>query len=345
MLRAAFARTNLIARASTRSYTKIAPRVVPHAADAAAIRKYFGSNSSLSKLFDRRTDFDTFTQLLADDDVIDATFDAGRCVTIHSRTNDPELVLPSKTLSVEDIETIWDGLIHTAHDRAIAPGSLNRWSALRDHTGCVVGLTMRKHTTFDIHDVLTDEMKSALPMGKSTLLFGPPGSGKTTALRAISEYLSAYARRRVIVVDESGELGGGDSLPTGIGSARRICVHPGLSHADAIDHAVRNHTPSVIIIDELMTEADAAAAMRAASRGVQLIATTHARSVADIVSNPAMVELTGGRQHAAVSDDTASQTGSKFASARTTRSVFEMAIDVAGKRVVHNFDKVVDQYL
>ena len=345
MFRTAIARTHLIARANARNYTKIAPRVIPHAADDATIAKYFGTGPTLSRLFDRRSDFDAFTQLLSDDDVIDVTLDAGRCVTIHSRTNDPELVLPSKTLSASDIETIWASLTHTAHDRAIAPGSLNRWSALRDHAGSVVGLTMRKHSTFDVHDVLTDEMKTTLPLGKSTLLFGPPGSGKTTALRAISEYMSTYARRRVIVVDESGELGGGGSLPVGIGSARRICVHPGTSHADAIDHAVRNHTPAVVIIDELLTEADAAAAMRAASRGVQLIATTHARSVADIVSNPAMVDLTGGRQHAAVSDDTAAQTGSKFASARTTNSVFGMAIDVAGKRVIHNLDKVVDQYL
>jgi len=345
MFRTAIARTQLIARASVRQYTKIAPRVVPHATDDATIQKYFGTGPTLSKLFDRRSDFDTFTQLIADDDVIDVTLDAGRCVTIHSRTNDPELVIPSKTLSVSDIETIWSGLTHTAHDRAIAPGSLNRWSALRDHAGSVVGLTMRKHTEHDIHDVLTDEMKSALPLGKSTLLFGPPGSGKTTMLRAISEYMSAYVHRRVIVVDESGELGGGGSLPVGIGSARRICVHPGTTHAEAIDHAVRNHTPDVIILDELLTEADAAAAMRAASRGIQLIATTHAKSVADIVSNPAMTELTGGRQHAAVSDDTATQTGSKFASARKTNSVFGMAIDVAGKRVIHNIDKVVDQYL
>ena len=345
MFRVAISRTHLIARANARQYTKIAPRVIPRAVDDATIAKYFGNGPTLSRLFERRTDFDTFTQLISDDDTIDVTLDTGRCVTIHSRTNDPELVLQSKTLSVSDIETIWDGLTHTAHDRAIAPGSLNRWSALRDHAGTVVGLTMRKHSTFDIHDVLTDDMKSAIPLGRSTLVFGPPGSGKTTTLRAIAEYMSTYARRRVVVVDESGELGGGGSIPTGIGSARRICVHPGTTHADAIDHAVRNHTPSVVIIDELLTEADAAAAMRAASRGVQLIATTHAKSVADLVSNPAMIELTGGRQHAAVTDDTAAQTGSKFASARTTNSVFGMAIDVAGKRVIHNFDKVVDQYL
>lgn len=98
-------------------------------------------------------------------------------------------------------------------------------------------------------------VRDILISGRSMLLLGRPGVGKTTAIREISRILSDECGRRVVVVDTSNEIGGDGDIPhPGIGSARRMQVlKPDLQHEVLIE-AVQNHTPEVVIVDEIGTE-------------------------------------------------------------------------------------------
>lgn len=57
------------------------------------------------------------------------------------------------------------------------------------------------------------------------LILGPPGVGKTTAIRDVARLLADEYGKRVVVVDTSNEIGGDGDVPhAGIGGARRMQV-------------------------------------------------------------------------------------------------------------------------
>ena len=95
--------------------------------------------------------------------------------------------------------------------------------------------------------------------------------------------LSDECKRRVVVVDTSNEIGGDGDIPhPGIGSARRMQVpKPDVQHEVLIE-AVQNHTPEVVIVDEIGTELEAGAARTISQRGVQMIATAHGHTLAGV---------------------------------------------------------------
>ena len=109
-----------------------------------------------------------------------------------------------------------------------------------------------------------------------------------------------------MIVDTSNEIGGDGDIPhPGIGRARRIQVPaPERQHAVMIE-AVENHMPEVIVIDEIGTEQEAAAARTIAERGVQLIATAHGNTLENLMLNPTLTDLVGGIQTVTLSDEEA----------------------------------------
>ena len=58
--------------------------------------------------------------------------------------------------------------------------------------------------------------------------------------------------------------------------------------------AVENHMPEVVIVDEIGTEAETAAARTIAQRGVQLVATAHGGGLSNLLKNPSLWDLVGG---------------------------------------------------
>src|SRR4029079_9883591 len=101
--------------------------------------------------------------------------------------------------------------------------------------------------------------------------------------------------KRVVIVDTSNEIAGDGDIPhPAIGQARRMQVRtPALQHAVMIE-AVENHMPEVIVIDEIGTELEAAAARTIAERGVQLVATAHGNELENLIMNPTLSDLVGG---------------------------------------------------
>ncbi len=218
----------------------------------------------------------------------------------------------------------------TADNRAGIEGTLHRVAAIRNRTGTVVGLTLRVgRSVFGTLDAIHD----LIAQGRSLLLLGPPGIGKTTRLREIARVLADEYNRRVIVIDTSNEIAGDGDIPhPGIGSARRMQVaHPDQQHRVMIE-AVENHMPEVIIVDEIGTTAETAAARTIAERGVQLIGTAHGTTLENLVLNPTLADLVGGVQTVTLSDEEARARGTqKTVSERCGPPTFDAVVEIVDR--------------
>src|SRR5207237_7563987 len=166
--------------------------------------------------------------------------------------------------------------------------------------------------------------------GKSILLLGRPGIGKTTMLRECARVLADEMKKRVVIVDTSNEIGGDGDIPhPGIGRARRMqVVTPARQHAVMIE-AVQNHVPQVIVIDEIGIELEAAAARTIAERGVQLVGTAHGSNLDNLLVNPTLNDLVGGIQTVTLSDEEARRRGTqKSVLERKAPPTFDVLIEI-----------------
>ena len=215
----------------------------------------------------------------------------------------------------------------TSDNRAGIARTLHRISCVKNRRGEIIGLTCRLGRTITgTINLIRDFVESK----KSILLLGPPGVGKTTKLREMARVLADDLNRRVIVIDTSNEIAGDGDIPhSGIGRARRMQVsRPELQHAVMIE-AVENHTPEVIIIDEIGTELEAAAARTIAERGVQLIGTAHGNALENLLKNPTLSDLVGGIQTVTLGDEEARRRGTqKTILERANKPTFEIAIEI-----------------
>ena len=257
-------------------------------------------------------------------------------------------VMPDRSATSADIEYV---TIHIGtfgkDNRAGIERTLHRISAIRNRRGSIIGLTCRVgRAVFGTIDIIRDVIES----GKSVLLLGRPGVGKTTKCREVARVLSGEFEKRVIVVDTSNEIAGDGDIPhPGIGRARRMQVPaPELQHAVMIE-AVENHMPEVIVIDEIGTEEDALAARTIAERGVQLVATAHGNTLERLLLNPTLSDIVGGIQAVTLSDEEARRRRTqKTVLERKAPPTFEVVIEIleVEKLAVHHDVAVaVDQIL
>ena len=221
-------------------------------------------------------------------------------------------------------------------NRAGIEQTLHRISAIRNRTGKIIGLTCRVgRAVFGTIGMIRDLVET----GKSILMLGRPGVGKTTALREIARVLADDLNKRVVIIDTSNEIAGdGDVAHPAIGRARRMQVaHPELQHQVMIE-AVENHMPEVIVIDEIGTELEAMAARTIAERGVQLVGTAHGNQIENLIKNPTLSDLVGGIQAVTLGDDEARRRGSqKTVLERKAPPTFEIAVEMLERQrwVVH----------
>jgi stage III sporulation protein SpoIIIAA len=233
-------------------------------------------------------------------------------------------------------------------NRAGIEQTLHRISCLRNRSGKIVGLTSRVgRAVYGTIDIILDVVRS----GKSILLLGRPGVGKTTMLREVARVLSSgEMRKRVVIVDTSNEIAGDGDVPhAGIGHARRMQVDvPTNQHAVMIE-AVENHMPEVIVIDEIGTEAEALAARTIAERGVQLIGTAHGIDLENLMVNPTLSDLIGGIGAVTLSDEEAKRRGTrKTVLERKAPPTFDVVIEIQERNrlAIHApVDEVIDAML
>src|SRR5574344_172762 len=267
------------------------------------------------------------------DDVIEIVLDIGRAPEIRHSGGKIE-VLGKEFVTEMDIEYITQRIPDfTTDNRSGIPGTLHRISAIRNRRGKIVGLTCR------IGRVVTGTIsciRDFVLTGKSILFLGRPGVGKTTKLREISRLVADELGKRVVIVDTSNEIAGDGDVPhPAIGKARRMQVKQPEFQKDIMIEAVENHTPEVIVVDEIGTEAEAQAARTIAERGVMLIATAHGNSLESLIKNPTLSDLVGRIQSVTLGDDEAKRRSSqKTVLEREKQPTFDIVIEILDRNTL-----------
>src|SRR5512136_2437681 len=268
------------------------------------------------------------------DNLLEIILDLGRVPT--ARYVQGEKVLINKEIARSELDHVVERIGEfDADNRAGLERTLHRISCLRNRRGHIVGLTCRVgRAVYGTVDIIQDIVES----GKSLLILGRPGVGKTTLLREAARILADL--KRVIVVDTSNEIGGDGDVPhPAVGKARRMQVREPMLQHEVMIEAVENHNPEVIVIDEIGREAEAAAARTIAERGVQLIGTAHGRTLDNLLLNPTLSDLVGGIEAVTLSDEEARRRGTqKTVLERRAPPTFDVLIEIQERQrlIVHH---------
>ena len=280
------------------------------------------------------------------DDLLEIVLDLGR--PPEARFSSGDVILDEEPVGREDLQHVVSGVGDFGGDnRAGMERTLHRISAIRNRNGSVVGITCRVgRAVFGTIKIIEDLAYG----GKNILLLGRPGVGKTTMLREVARVLADEARKRVIIVDTSNEIAGDGDIPhPAIGHARRMQVPAPTEQHGVMIEAVENHMPQVIIIDEMGTTQEAAAARTIAERGVQLVATAHGNTLDNLIMNPTLSDLIGGVQTVTLGDQEARFRGTqKTVLERKAPPTFDVVVEIQEWNEVAVHDdvaQVVDQWL
>ena len=261
------------------------------------------------------------------DNLLEIILDLGRIPT--SRFVDHEISLRESEVTRAEIDYVDERTGEfDADNRAGIERTLHRISAIRNRRTAVVGLTLRVgRAVYGTVDIIQDIIES----GKSVLILGRPGVGKTTLLREAARILAE--NKRVVIVDTSNEIGGDGDVPhPAVGKARRMQVREPMLQHEVMIEAVENHNPEVIVIDEIGRELEAAAARTIAERGVQLIGTAHGQTLDNLLLNPTLSDLVGGIEAVTLSDEEARRRGTqKTVLERRSPPTFDVLIEIQNR--------------
>lgn len=280
-------------------------------------------------------------------ELIEIVMDLGRPPeSRYALLDNPEQILRNEEVSHEDIEYVLSRIGEFDEDnRAGIARTLHRISAIKNRRDAVVGLTCRVgRAVYGTIGIIEDIITS----GKSILLLGRPGIGKTTMLREAARVLAET--KRVVIVDTSNEIGGDGDIPhPAIGRARRMQVETPNRQHEVMIEAVENHNPQVIVIDEIGRQQEAEAARTIAERGVQLIGTAHGQTLENLMANPTLSDLIGGIESVTLSDEEARRRGTqKTVLERRAPPTFDMLVEIQDRQqlLVHpDVSDAVDRLL
>ena len=113
---------------------------------------------------------------------------------------------------------------------------------------------------------------------------------------------------------------------------------------------LQNHTPDVIVVDEIGRKAEVDAARTVKQRGVRLLSTAHG-SLSSLLKNTMLKGLLGGVEMVTVGDTLAMKHGGKkLVAQRAAEPIFDVVIELGQDdyncwRVVDNTARAVDSIL
>ena len=141
---------------------------------------------------------------------------------------------------------------------------------------------------------------------KSTLIFSPPGYGKTTILRDYARQTGQRLGCNVLVFDERYELSAIDGNGKGYDLGMNCDVVRGADKLNGFANAIRVMKPDILICDELYGENDFAAIQYAVDCAIMVVASTHVsdKNILSKLPFDCFVELTGIGKQAVVYDKT-----------------------------------------
>jgi stage III sporulation protein SpoIIIAA len=201
-------------------------------------------------------------------------------------------------------------------------------------------LTLRPGRAFTQQDLsLVNDLRDYAENGKSIILLGPPGTGKTSLLRTLIETVS-QKKRVVLIEGGANEVGGASPRPHSVlgNSVIRMSVPPGGDYETVVKQAVENHGAQVIVFDEVNSNVQLAIAA-ALNKGVAGIVTSHASSLGEFVTNKQLSALSGGTRRVTVGDQFAadSNEGAKEVAVPESETPIKVAVILRkdGRRIMH----------
>lgn len=110
---------------------------------------------------------------------------------------------------------------------------------------------------------------------KNTLIYSPPGMGKTTLLRDIARTLSYRKNTSITIIDERNEISGSYGGVPNIDLGPRTDLIVGTSKSEGVIMAIRSLAPKIIAVDEIGSDKDIESLIFAKNSGVKVLATIH----------------------------------------------------------------------
>lgn len=180
------------------------------------------------------------------------------------------------------------------------------------------------------------------------LMMGPPGSRKTTVLRAIAARL-ARLYSVTIIDDSGGELTGFGSVDPSVDGALVARGNAG-QQGKLLQMMIESHAPEYVIVDEIGTNHEVSHLRNALPKGIKIVATCHGEDLPDLIYSPVLAKLLGDFTDVILKADVARQQGlnQQTVKQRTGKAAFKRLIQMAGPDIFviyHDLGAAVDEYL